>query len=120
MRVIRVSARSAQILLVTEADWIRTAQFLAFSGPFSSSIGSMATVRCKLRRASEARRMVLVLAPGFALVQSSSAQAWDDAVSNYRHALELEPNDALTHYNFAARFNWTQTTPKASATSACS
>src|SRR5262249_22485510 len=87
------------------------------SGSFSSSIGSMGTAQCKLRAASEARRMTLVFALGFVLVQSSTAQtaeqyrqraieashaeSWDDAVTNYRHALELEPNDALAHYNLA-------------------
>ena len=59
--------------------------------------------------------MVLVLALGFLLVPSSSAQtaeqyrqraleascakSWDDAVANYHHALELDPNHALTGYN---------------------
>ena len=27
------------------------------------------------------------------------AKSWDDAITNYRKALELEPNDAATHYN---------------------
>src|ERR1700722_788371 len=28
-------------------------------------------------------------------------QSWDQAIEKYRKALELEPNDALTHYNLA-------------------
>ena len=28
-------------------------------------------------------------------------KSWDQAVANYRKALELEPNDALTHYDLA-------------------
>ena len=28
-------------------------------------------------------------------------KSWDQAIANYRKALELEPNDALTHYNLA-------------------
>ena len=71
-------------------------QFLVFSEPFSSSIGSMGTAQCKLRRALEARGMVLIWALGFVLVQSSYAQtveqyrqraiessrakSWDDAI----------------------------------------
>src|SRR5580698_10071748 len=31
----------------------------------------------------------------------SRAKSWDAAVPNYRKALELEPNDAVTHYNLA-------------------
>jgi len=26
-------------------------------------------------------------------------KAWDQAIANYRKALELDPNDPLTHYN---------------------
>src|SRR5438270_12593992 len=29
----------------------------------------------------------------------SRAKSWDDAITNYRKALELEPNHAITHYN---------------------
>src|SRR5262244_3440579 len=29
------------------------------------------------------------------------AKSWDDAIANYRKALDLEPNDSLTHYNLA-------------------
>src|SRR5579859_6747365 len=31
----------------------------------------------------------------------AQAKSWDDAIANYRKALALEPNDALTHYNLA-------------------
>jgi tetratricopeptide (TPR) repeat protein len=31
----------------------------------------------------------------------SKAKSWDQAIANYREALKLEPNDALTHYNLA-------------------
>src|SRR5258707_893662 len=31
----------------------------------------------------------------------SRAKSWDDAITNYRKALELAPNDATTHYNLA-------------------
>jgi len=31
----------------------------------------------------------------------SRAKSWDDAISNYRNALALEPNDAVTHYDLA-------------------
>src|SRR5262249_5875143 len=60
---------------------------------------------------------LLALALGLLLVDSSSAQtaeqyrqraieasrakSWDEAIVSYRHALDLEPNDALTHYNLA-------------------
>jgi Tfp pilus assembly protein PilF len=28
-------------------------------------------------------------------------KSWDEAIADYRKALELEPNDPLTHYNLA-------------------
>jgi len=31
----------------------------------------------------------------------SKAKSWDQAIANYREALALEPNDALTHYDLA-------------------
>jgi len=31
----------------------------------------------------------------------SRAKSWDDAIANYRKALEIEPNDAVTHYSLA-------------------
>src|SRR5450755_2740930 len=31
----------------------------------------------------------------------SRAKSWDDAITNYRKALELAPNDSATHYNLA-------------------
>jgi tetratricopeptide (TPR) repeat protein len=61
------------------------------------------------------RALVLALviaAPCFALAQTAETyrraaiefsrhQSWDQAIANYHKALELEPNDALTHYNLA-------------------
>src|SRR5215475_4824681 len=32
---------------------------------------------------------------------SARQKSWDQAIANYRKALELEPNDALTHYDLA-------------------
>ncbi len=32
---------------------------------------------------------------------SLARNPWDEAIANYRKALELEPNDASTHYNLA-------------------
>src|SRR5262252_9587700 len=77
----------------------------------------MGTAEHNLRRALEARGMVLVLALGFVPVppsyaqtveqyrqralESSRAKSWDDAIANYRHALDLEPNDALSRFNLA-------------------
>src|SRR5207249_5671795 len=29
----------------------------------------------------------------------SRAKSWDEAIATYRKALDLEPDDALTHYN---------------------
>ena len=34
-------------------------------------------------------------------VEDSRQKSWDQAIANYRKALELEPKDALTHYNLA-------------------
>src|SRR2546430_14357481 len=48
--------------------------------------------------------------PGFAQTAATYSKAatefarqksWDEAIGNYRKALELEPNDPLTHYNLA-------------------
>src|SRR5579863_184908 len=33
--------------------------------------------------------------------EQSRAKSWEDAIANYRKALEIEPNDAVTHYNLA-------------------
>src|SRR5215470_6709390 len=53
---------------------------------------------------------LVIAAPGFAqtvetyrraAIAFSRQQSWDQAIANYRKALELEPNDALTHYNLA-------------------
>src|SRR4051812_37529940 len=57
--------------------------------------------------------LVLILAfaaPGSAQTAASYSKAatefarqksWDEAIADYRKALELEPNDPLTHYNLA-------------------
>ena len=34
-------------------------------------------------------------------IQLSRAKSWDEAIGNYQKAIELEPNDVLTHYNLA-------------------
>ncbi len=34
-------------------------------------------------------------------VEFSRTKSWDEAIANYQKALELEPNDSLTHYNLA-------------------
>ncbi|HEX4381073.1 MAG TPA: tetratricopeptide repeat protein, partial [Candidatus Acidoferrum sp.] len=34
-------------------------------------------------------------------IELSRAKSWDAAIADYRKALELEPNDADTHYNLA-------------------
>src|SRR5215831_6681724 len=33
--------------------------------------------------------------------QFAQQKSWNQAIANYRKALELEPNDALTHYDLA-------------------
>src|SRR6202050_4875847 len=39
-------------------------------------------------------------------IDLSRAKSWDAAVADYRKALELEPNDADTHYNLALTLNY--------------
>src|ERR1700716_5758 len=34
-------------------------------------------------------------------IELSRTKSWGGAIANYRKALELEPNDSLTHYNLA-------------------
>jgi tetratricopeptide (TPR) repeat protein len=34
-------------------------------------------------------------------VEFSRAKSWDEAIATYHKALDLEPNDVLTHYNLA-------------------
>src|SRR5258708_16286774 len=34
-------------------------------------------------------------------IEESRKKSWDQAIADYRKALELEPNDPLTHYNLA-------------------
>jgi len=43
----------------------------------------------------------------------SSARSWDDAIANYHKALELEPNDAMTHYNLALALKYKGDMPQA-------
>src|SRR5215813_6733324 len=54
--------------------------------------------------------LVLGLIPGHTSAQTaeayrkratefSQAKSWDEAIASYRKALELEPNDASTHYH---------------------
>src|SRR5215470_12595924 len=52
--------------------------------------------------------LLLVAAPCFAQTAASYSKTatefarqktWDQAIANYRKALELDPNDPLTHYN---------------------
>ena len=40
-------------------------------------------------------------------------QSWDQAIEKYRKSLELEPNDALTHYNLALALKYKGDAPKA-------
>src|SRR5579863_8372332 len=39
-------------------------------------------------------------------VELSRTKAWDEAIANYQKALELEPNDSLTHYNLALAWKY--------------
>ena len=34
-------------------------------------------------------------------VEFSRAKSWDEAIATYHKALDLEPDDVLTHYNLA-------------------
>src|SRR5579864_3856088 len=34
-------------------------------------------------------------------IEASRQKSWDQSIEDFRKALELEPNDALTHYNLA-------------------
>src|ERR1700747_1798600 len=54
--------------------------------------------------------LLMIAAPCFAqtaavysrqATQFAQQKSWDQAIANYRKALELEPNNALTHYNLA-------------------
>src|SRR5579864_437855 len=54
--------------------------------------------------------LVMVAGPCFAQTAATYSreatelarhQSWDQAIANYRKALKLEPNNALTHYNLA-------------------
>src|SRR3954467_4624052 len=39
-------------------------------------------------------------------LEFSRAKSWDEAIVNYQKALELEPKDALTHYDLALTFKY--------------
>jgi len=43
----------------------------------------------------------------------SRAKSWDQAIVNYRKVLELEPNDATTHYNLALALKYKGDAPQA-------
>ncbi|PYX91379.1 MAG: hypothetical protein DMG67_10295, partial [Acidobacteria bacterium] len=52
--------------------------------------------------------LFVMAAPGFAQTAATYSKtatefarqkSWDQAIADYRKALELEPNDPLTHYN---------------------
>src|SRR5580698_6532 len=49
-------------------------------------------VSCLAQTAESYRQQAIV---------DSRQKSWDQAIANYRKALELEPNDGLTHYNLA-------------------
>src|SRR5579872_6370729 len=34
-------------------------------------------------------------------IEASRQKSWDQAIADYRKAIEIEPKDALTHYNLA-------------------
>src|SRR5579863_1946185 len=59
--------------------------------------------------------LFLIAAPCFAQTVESyrrdatefaRQKSWDQAIEKYRKALDLEPNDALTHYNLALAFKY--------------
>ena len=43
----------------------------------------------------------------------AQTKAWDDAIENYRDALALEPNDAITHYDLALALKYQGSTKEA-------
>ena len=55
--------------------------------------------------------LLVVAVPGFAqttaaryskaATEFARQKSWDEAIADYRKALDLEPNDPLTHYNLA-------------------
>jgi tetratricopeptide (TPR) repeat protein len=65
---------------------IRTCVLAAFL------VGSLFAPRISAQTAGSYRHRAAELA---------RAKSWDDAITNYRKALELEPNDAVTHYDLA-------------------
>src|SRR5256885_5573103 len=71
-------------------------RFLAL-GLFTCSIASAQTAEDYRQRA----------------VEFSRAKAWDQAIVNYRKALDLEPNDATTHYDLALALKYKGDAPQA-------
>ena len=55
--------------------------------------GSLSVPRVSAQSAESYRQRALEL---------SRAKSWDEAIANYRKALDLEPKEALTHYNLLA------------------
>src|SRR3954447_2119009 len=54
--------------------------------------------------------LFMIAVPGFAQTAAGYSKAatefarqksWDEAIANYRKALDLEPTNSLTHYNLA-------------------
>src|SRR5579872_1466707 len=45
--------------------------------------------------------------------QFAQQKSWDQAIANYRKALELQPDDALTHYDLALAFKYKGDTAQA-------
>ena len=60
------------------------------------------------RRWRRRRRSIVSRRETFALSKS-----WDDAIAAYRKALDLDPNDALTHYDLALALNYKGDTKQA-------
>ena len=46
-------------------------------------------------------------------VEYSKEKSWDQAIANYREALKLEPNDAVTHYDLALALKYSGTPAQA-------
>ena len=46
-------------------------------------------------------------------IEYSKEKSWDQAIANYREALKLEPNDAVTHYDLALALKYSGTPAQA-------
>src|SRR5215813_5005359 len=46
-------------------------------------------------------------------IKLSQKKAWDEAIANYRQAIALDPNDALTHYNLGLALKYKGNAPQA-------